>query len=223
MRRLASRAIGATTTIPNSASLESCVRRSLLKSGTVSTLRGASSAVPTYFRNLSNSRVTCAHEITCAQRGLFEIWSVGRKHLPACDRLSERVNRSHAGEVASQARVMLFSGGQPDPVVGSTVAPVAKDEHDPVFDVHGDAAEHRPSHWGRRGQGLELEFMRDGLARLRAEDAVFSHQCRGLPTSLRHKARIRRTVVGHGLCTSTRLNAQGSRLKAQAWTGFDVG
>jgi len=120
--------------------------------------------------HFSDSRVACENEFAGAQRCFFEILRIGRKHLPAGHFLSQHLDGSHVGEVASQALVVLLGGGEPYAVVRGLAmfVFVPEDQNNLVLNVNRQAAEHGMSAWRERSDGVEYEFVRDRLALLDA-------------------------------------------------------
>ena len=106
------------------------------------------------------------------QRCLLEILGIGGKDLPACYFLPENLDGAHVGELLPKALVVLFGGGEPDPVICSLVAFVAKNEDYLVLDVDRETAKHWARPRRQSSDRFEHEFMRDRLAPLDGEQGV---------------------------------------------------
>src|ERR1017187_8964853 len=127
-------------------------------------------------RRFADSRVPGNDQLAGAQRRLLEIRRIDRKDLPARYLLAECLNGSHVRELAAQTLVALFGSGEPYPVVGGLVALVAQYEDDLVLNVDREAAEHGTGLGRRRGDRVEHELMRDGLAPLDGEAGIVQRQ-----------------------------------------------
>ena len=124
------------------------------------------------FWNLADARIAGEDEFAGVHGGLLEVGRVGGKNLPAGDLFPEKLDRSHAGEVAAKAFVMFVSGGEPDAIVRSMSWFLAQDENDLVADVDRRAAEHGPRDGREFGDGVEDEFVRNRFAALDREGIV---------------------------------------------------
>lgn len=98
------------------------------------------------------------------QRRFLEIRSIGRKHLPARDLLSQHLNGPQIRKLAAQRRVVLFSGAEPHPVVGSRLALVAQYQNNFVLNINREAPEHEIGPGREFHKGVEHKFMRDSFA-----------------------------------------------------------
>lgn len=120
------------------------------------------------------------------ERGLFEIWRVGRENLPAFHLFPQHFDGSHAGKLAPKTVVVLHGRGQPHSVIFRLAGLVAQDEDDLVLDVDGEAAEHGPRAGKQRGDCVEHEFVRDGFAAFDGEGRTFEREKR-IATGLFHE------------------------------------
>src|SRR5271157_1216009 len=142
---------------------------------------------PPRSRHLADSRIPGEDALAGSQGRLLEIRSICRKDLPARYTFSQYLNRSHVRELAAQTFVVIFGSRQPHPVVCRFVALVAEYENNLVRDVDREAAEHGASRRRQRGEGVEHELMRNGLALLDGEGVVQREKGHDA-TALRHRA-----------------------------------
>src|ERR1039458_9376253 len=105
--------------------------------------------------------------------------------LPSC-RMPEWIACSG---LAAPTLVALFGSGEPYPVVGGLVALVAQYEDDLVLNVDREAAEHGMGLGRQRGDRVEHELMRDGLAPLDGEAGIVQRQQWRIAMGCGHRTR----------------------------------
>ena len=98
------------------------------------------------------------------QRGFLEIRCIGRKDLPARHWLSEHLNGAHIRKFPPQTLVMFLGGCEPHSVVRRRIALVAENQDNLVLHIDCKAAKHGARLGRERGDRVEHELMRDGLA-----------------------------------------------------------
>src|ERR1039458_2149766 len=152
-------------------------------------LPGSRSRGPPRPRRFADSRVPGNDQLAGAQRRLLEIRRIDRKDLPARYLFAECLNGSHVRELAAQTLVALFGSGEPYPVVGGLVALVAQYEDDLVLNVDREAAEHGTGLGRQRGDRVEHELMRDGLAPLDGEAGIVQRQQWRIAMGCGHRTR----------------------------------
>jgi hypothetical protein len=110
-------------------------------------------------RDFPDARISRKHHLTGTHRRLLEIRRIAGKNLPTRNFFSQDLHRAHMGKLRAQTGVMLFGGGQPNPVVRGVCRLVAQDENDFVFHVDREAAKHRVRARRQRRQCVEHKFM----------------------------------------------------------------